>query len=203
MKISHIFFWKRLNFRLRLKTEISVWEDSGMIDRGFSLVESLHWTWDLAIIATASPWGLPQMLQLRAWDWGLYTFNLLCQKTIWSKNGKEQSCSKLPKMARKLIENVFWNFWPNFFKTCVRKKCCQKMEKTKFDRNCLKWREICFGKFRPNFLTSLLSLMGVTIEKGSHWLPKATIAVDSRWAKHKSFKKNLLKKSFSLKKYIK
>ena len=25
-----------------------------------------------------------------------------------------------------------------------------------------------------------LALVGVTIEKGSHWLPKATIAVDSR-----------------------
>ena len=38
-------------------------EDFGTIDRGFSLVASLHWTWDLAI-ATASPRGLPQMLQL-------------------------------------------------------------------------------------------------------------------------------------------
>ena len=27
-----------------------------------------------------------------------------------------------------------------------------------------------------------LALVGVTIEKGSHWLPKATIAVDSRGA---------------------
>ena len=33
--------------------------------RGFSLVESLHWSWDLAI-ATASPRRLPQMLQLPA-----------------------------------------------------------------------------------------------------------------------------------------
>ena len=33
--------------------------------QGFSLVESLHWTWDLAI-ATASPREMPQMLQLLA-----------------------------------------------------------------------------------------------------------------------------------------
>ena len=33
---------------------------------------------------------------------------------MWSQNGKNQSCSKLPEMARKLIENVFWKFWPKF-----------------------------------------------------------------------------------------
>ena len=26
------------------------------------------------------------------------------------KNGKDQSCSKLPEMAKKLIENKFWTF---------------------------------------------------------------------------------------------
>ena len=39
--------------------------------------------------------------------WGLYTFNLLCQKEIWSKNVKNQSCSKLPEMARKLLTKIF------------------------------------------------------------------------------------------------
>ena len=53
------------------------------------MVESLHWTW-------AFPRGLPQMLQLPA--------QLVLEKKI-SKNGKNQSCLKLPEMARKLIEN--------------------------------------------------------------------------------------------------
>ena len=31
-------------------------------------------------------------------------------KNIFVKNGKNQSCSKLPEMARKLVENDFWTF---------------------------------------------------------------------------------------------
>ena len=30
------------------------------------------------------------------------------------KSGKNQSCLKLPEMARTLIENDFWNCWPTF-----------------------------------------------------------------------------------------
>ena len=36
--------------------------------------------------------------------------------------------------------------------------------------------------FYPWSFPSLLALVGVTIEKGLHWFPKATIAVDSRGA---------------------
>ena len=36
------------------------------------------------------------------------------------------------------------------------------------------------SNFYPWTFPSLLALVGVTIEKGLHWLPKATIAVDSR-----------------------
>ena len=46
-----------------------------------------------------SPRGLPQMLQLPA-------FNLLCLTKIWLTNRKNQSWSKLPETARKLIENI-------------------------------------------------------------------------------------------------
>ena len=82
---------------------------------GFSLVESLHLTWDLAI-ATASPGEMPQILQLLAWALGLYTlFWCVIRRKKWSTNGKNQSCLKLPEMARKLIENVFWNVWPKFY----------------------------------------------------------------------------------------
>ena len=82
-------------------------------NRGFSLVKSLHWTLDLAI-ATALPRLMTQMLQLPAWDWGLYTFNLLCKNKIWSKNATKKNCSNLPEMAIKLIENVFC-FWQKFW----------------------------------------------------------------------------------------
>ena len=34
---------------------------------------------------------------------------------IWSKNGKNQSCSKLPEMARKLIEIFFEIIDQHFF----------------------------------------------------------------------------------------
>ena len=30
--------------------------------------------------------------------------------TFFVKNEKKQSCSKLPEMARKLVENEFWTF---------------------------------------------------------------------------------------------
>ena len=39
-----------------------------------------------------------------------------------------------------------------------------------------------------------LALVGVTIEKGSHWLPKVTIAVDSRGAKPRGVAYHLISK---------
>ena len=41
------------------------------------------------------------------WHLGLYTFNLLCYKKCCHKMENNQSCLKLPEMARKLVENVF------------------------------------------------------------------------------------------------
>ena len=44
---------------------------------------------------------------------------------------KNQSCSKLPEMARKLVEHDFWNFYPPPQKNWRTTNFCQKLKKSK------------------------------------------------------------------------
>ena len=57
------------------------------------------------------------------------------------KNEKIQSCSKLPKMARKLVKNYFWTFQPSPKKFGGVQNFLLKIKKIKVVQNCLKWRE--------------------------------------------------------------
>ena len=62
-----------------------------------------------------------------------------------ARNGKNEKCSKLPQMVRKLDETSFLNCWST--------QILLKMENMKIVPNCLKWREnrtnTVFGIFRP------------------------------------------------------
>ena len=63
------------------------------------------------------------------------------RKQIWSQNGKKQSCSKLPEMARKLIENYLLIIYlTKMLPFKFSKILTQKWKKTKVVWNCLKWR---------------------------------------------------------------
>ena len=58
------------------------------------------------------------------------------------KNEKNQSCSKLPEMARKLVNNYFFYFLaPPPRNLGGVQKNVLKNEKIKVVQNCLKWRE--------------------------------------------------------------
>ena len=56
--------------------------------------------------------------------WGLY-------KNLLKKNDKNQSCSKLPEMARKLVEQIFGVFSPPNKSTQKNQSCLQLPEMVK------------------------------------------------------------------------
>ena len=58
-KKTKLLKWRKIEVPSKNRDYGSPPPGFGTIDQGFSLVESLHWTW-------ASPLGLPQMLQLPA-----------------------------------------------------------------------------------------------------------------------------------------
>ena len=63
---------------------------------------------------------------------------------------------------------------------CTHSMCVEIISYTWYDGMGVVW--FCRFIFNLKIICYNLALVGVTIEKGWHWLPKATIALDSRGA---------------------